>query len=129
MQYILPITPIDSTLQSEGEAADAKAVGDALAACVCYPNYASPQRLGDVGTFTASKNGFVQLKAASNATEVTIFHRVRINNFTIDEGHTAARNYTYYTSPLFPVMAGDTVEIQGGTAGVTYNTYLYGLRR
>lgn len=125
-----PTTPIDATLSQEGEAADAKATGDALGKRTHYPDYANIDVIGSVGTFTISRNGYFQLRASTNGTaEASIFHRITVNGWTVDEGHAAPRNYTYYSSPLIPVMAGDVVNVTGGTANVTYNAYLYKIRK
>ena len=126
---IWPTTPVDATLTQEGEAADAKVTGDALDGCLCYPDYTSLDKLGSTGTFTIGSNGYLQLKASTGSTDTSIFHRIIVNGWTVDEGHTASRNYSYYSSPLIPVMAGDVVEVVGGISGVTYNTYLYRIRK
>lgn len=121
-----PTLPVDATLSQEGEAADAKATGDALGKRTHYPAYSNVDALGSVGKFTISRNGFFQLRAFTNgAAEAAIFHRITVNGWTVDEGYAASRNYTYYSSPLIPVMAGDVVTVTGGTANVTYNAYLY----
>lgn len=94
-----------------------------------YPDYANIDVLGGVGTFTISRNGYFQLRASTNgAAEAAIFHRITVNGRTVDEGYTASRNYTYYSSPLIPVMEGDVVNVTGGTANVTYKSYLYKIR-
>ena len=122
-----PLT--DTTLTQEGVPADAKATGDALDNLTHYPAYSGIDVLGSDGNFTISRQGFFQLRAFTNgATEAAIFHRITVNGWSVDEGYTASRNYTYYTSPLIPVMAGDVVNVTGGTAGVTYNSYLYKIR-
>lgn len=127
---MLPTTPIDATLTQEGEAADAKVTGDALDKRTHYPDYSNIDVLGSVGTFTISRNGYFQLRASTNGTaEAAIFHRITVNGWTVDEGHTASRNYTYYSSPLIPVMAGDVVNVAGDTANVTYKSYLYKIRK
>ena len=125
--YPAPLT--DVTLTQADCPADAKAVGETLDKRTCYPDYDSIDVLGSVGTFTISRNGFIQLKASTGATDAAIFHRITVNGWTVDEGHSASRNYTYYTSTLIPVMAGDVVTVTGGTSGVTYNTYLYKIRK
>lgn len=126
---MLPAPQTDAALTQEGVPADAKATGDALGKRMHYPAYSDVDVLGSVGKFTISRNGFFQLKAFTNgATEAAIFHRITVNGWIVDEGYTASRNYTYYSSPLIPVMAGDVVNVTGGTAGVTYNAYLYKIR-
>lgn len=126
---IWPTTPVDATLTQEDEAADAKATGDALDKRLRYPDYTALDKLGSTGTFTISRNGYLQLKASTGSTEASIFHRITVNGWAVDEGHTTSRNYSYYSSALIPVMAGDVVEVTGGTSGVTYNTYLYSIRK
>lgn len=122
--------PTDTTLSVEGAAADAKETGDALNKRMHYPAYANVDVLGSAGTFTINNNGFFQLRASTDgATEASIFHRITVNGWTVDEGYTASRNYTYYSSPLIPVMAGDVVNVTGGTAKVTYKAYLYKIRK
>lgn len=127
--YMLPAPLTDATLTQKGVPADANATGDALGKRMHYPNYSGVDVLGSVGKFTISHNGFFQLRARTNgAKEASIFHRTTVNGWTIDEGYTVSRNYNYYSSPLIPVMAGDVVDVMGGTADVTYNAYLYKIR-
>lgn len=127
--YMHPAPLTDATLTQKGVPADANATGDALGKRMCYPAYSDIDVLGSVGRLAISRNGYFQLRASTNgATEASIFHRITVNGWTVDEGYTASRNYTYYSSPLIPVMAGDVVNVTGGTAGVTYNAYLYKIR-
>lgn len=127
--YMHPAPLTDATLTQEGVPADAKATGDALGKRMHYPAYSDVDVLGSVGKFPISRNGYFQLRAStSEATQASIFHRITVNGWTVDEGYTASRNYTYYSSPLIPVMAGDVVNVTGGTAGVKYNAYLYKIR-
>ena len=127
--YMLPVPLTDATLTQKGVPADAKATGDALGKRTRYPDYTVIDYLGSVGKFTISRNGYFQLRASTNGeTDTSIFHRIIVNGCTVDEGYTASRNYTYYSSPLIPVMAGDVVNVEGGTDGVTYKAYLYSIR-
>ena len=128
--YMLPAPLTDATLTQKGVPADAKATGDALGKRMHYPAYSNVDVLGSVGKFTISRNGYFQLRASTNGAAIaSIFHRITVNGWIVDEGYTASRNYTYYSSPLIPVMAGDVVNVTGGTADVTYNAYLYKIRK
>ena len=92
------------------------------------PDYTNKAVLGTIGTFTIEALGFVQLTVSTGGTETSIFHRININGNTVDQGHTGPRNYTYYTSPLFPVSPGDTLETIVEPENLTNRTYLFNLR-
>lgn len=128
--YMLPAPLTDATLTQKGVPADAKETGYALGKRTRYPDYTALDYLGSVGKFTISRNGYFQLRASTNGeTDTSIFHRITVNGWTVDEGYTASRNYTYYSSPLIPVMAGDVVNVEGVTDDVTYKAYLYSIRK
>nr|DAO56865.1 MAG TPA: hypothetical protein [Caudoviricetes sp.] len=96
---------------------------------IARPDYTNRTRLGTKGTFTIDTPGFVQFCCSSGSTEASIFHRVKINGIVVDQGHTESRNYTYYSSPLFPVSPGDTLETIGDSDKLGYDTYFYNLRK
>lgn len=96
---------------------------------IARPDYTNLTSLGTKGTFTIDKPGFVQFSCSSGSTEASIFHRIKINGSVTDQGYTETRNYNYYTSPLFPVIPGDTIETIGNPENVSYNTYFYNLRK
>lgn len=81
-------------------------------------------------TYNISKDGFFQLHGATLTTSASIFYRIRINNVVIEEGYTVNMRYGYYTSPLFPVLKNDIVEVEVDTnvAGVNYVAKLYHAR-
>ena len=96
---------------------------------IARPDYTNRTRLGTKGTFIIDTSGFVQFCCSSGSTEASIFHRIMINGVVVDQGHTASRNYTYYSSPLFPVSPGDTLETIGDSDKLGYDTYFYNLRK
>ena len=101
----------------------------AAAESIAGPDYTNYTSLGTKGTFTIDAPGFVQFCVSSLSVSTSIFHRIKINGVSIDQGYTETRNYNYYTSPLFPVIPGDTIETMGSPENVSYNTYFYNLRK
>lgn len=116
-----------SKTASGGWAASPAAV--ASAESIARPDYTNLTSLGTKGTFTIDKPGFVQFCASTGSTDTSIFHRIKINGLVVDQGHTETRNYNYYTSPLFPVIPGDTIETIGAPENLSYYTYFYNLRK
>lgn len=96
---------------------------------IAIPDYTNQTRLGATGTFNIDTPGFVQFCCSSESTEASIFHRIKINGSVVDQGYTETRNYNYYTSPLFPVMPGDSIETIGDSDGLKYETRFYNLRK
>lgn len=92
------------------------------------PDYSSVKSLGTVGTFTAESNGFIQLFCNTGGNTASIFHRIFVNGCPVDQGYTLSKSYNYYTSPLIPVMKGDTFQTVGNTEGVTYETRFFAER-
>ena len=101
----------------------------AVAESIARPDYTNYTKLGTKGTFTIDAPGFVQFSVSSMSVDTTIFHRIRINGVTIDQGYTVSRNYNYYCSPLFPVIPGDTLETIGDPKNLEFNTFFYNLRK
>ena len=116
-----------SKTAADGWAASPAAV--AAAESIARPDYTNCTSLGTTGTFTIEKPGFVQFCASTGSTNTSIFHRIKINDVTMDQGYTESKNYNYYWSPLFPVSPGDTLETIGDPAGLSYVTYLFNLRK
>lgn len=116
-----------SKTAADGWAASPAAV--ATAESIARPDYTNYTRLGTKGTFTIDTPGFVQFCASSGSTDTSIFHRIKVNGVVIDQGYTISRNYSYYWSPLFPVLLGDTIETIGDPDTLDFNTYLYNLRK
>ena len=96
---------------------------------IARPDYTNRTRLGATGTFNIDAPGFVQFWCSSGSTTASIFHRIKINGATVEQGYTASRSYTYYCSSLFSVLPGDTIETIGGDDELSYDTYFYNLRK
>ena len=96
---------------------------------IAIPDYTNQTRLGATGTFNIDTPGFVQFCSSSLSTDASIFHRIKINGVVVDQGYTVSRNYNYYTSPLFLVSPGDTLETIGDPGELSYSTYFYNLRK
>lgn len=98
------------------------------------PDYAHFDTLGTPttghATYSISKDGFFQLHGATLSTPTSIFYRIWINNIIVEEGYKPNGSYTYYTSPLFPVLKNDIVKVEVDTnvAGVNYVAKLYHTR-
>lgn len=118
-------TADDSKTAADGWAASPAAVAEAES--LARPDYTSHTVLGTKGTFTITNPGFIQFGVTTGKLETSIFHRIKINNVTIDQGHTITRNYTYYWSPLFPVSPNDTVETISEPENLSNSTYFYNL--
>ena len=92
---------------------------DTLNSNLGYPDYAyssSLKMINDTGahtdeSVTISNNGFVFFILANGSTSTSMFWRLKVNNFTVSEGHTISRNYTYATTATYPVKKGDVVKI------------------
>lgn len=101
----------------------------ASAESLARPDYTNNTVLGTTGTFNIDTPGFVQFCSSSLSTVASIFHRIKINGSVVDQGYTETRNYNYYTSPLFPVMPGDSIETIGDSDELKYETRFYNLRK
>lgn len=101
----------------------------ASAESIARPDYANRTKLGTMGTFTIDTPGFIQFRCSSDSTIASIFYRIIINGFAVDQGYTVSRNYNYYTSPLLPVMPGDSIETICEPNELKYETYFYNLRK
>lgn len=120
-------TADDSKTAADGWAASPAAVAEAES--LARPDYTSHTALGTKGTFTITKPGFIQFGVTTGSIEASIFHRIKINGVTIDQGHTISRNYTYYWSSLFPVSPNDIVETIAEPEKLTSSTFFYNLRK
>ena len=116
-----------SKTAADGWAASPAAVAGAES--IARPDYTNRTKLGTTGTFTIDAPGFVQFCASSLSVSTSIFHRIIINRIVVEQGYTVSRNYNYYSSPLLPVMPGDTLETIGGDDELSYDTYFYNLRK
>lgn len=101
----------------------------AAAESIARPDYTNYTSLGTKGTFTIDAPGFVQFCVASMSVSTSIFHRIKINGVSIDQGYTMSRDYNYYWSPFFSVSPGDTIETICNPENLECNTFFYNLRK
>lgn len=87
--------------------------------------------LNGSGTYSITKYGFVQLDCQNNATTVNkALCRLLINGIQIDQTSGSAGTDTkwlYYTSALYPVSPGDSVQTTSASWSNVNIVYFYPL--